>query len=242
MSNPRIQLRTLGRFGNQMFQYAFARGYAERYGLPLWTDDWIGRRIFDLSEPLLTAPLPQRSELSLKDGEQDIEFYCYAQHQRCLEYYTKSDLKRWFRFRPEIEEVLRSEMPEGERCLAHRRIGDYVGYGYPVVSRNSYLEACEEFGLPSPLFVTEETQRYTPRLPAFLAFLLDFYRLLNAPILLRANSTFSWWAGALGSGEVYSPIIEGLDGGREHDVPFVSGNWPRFTNLDHITDLHLRNE
>ena len=45
--------------------------------------------------------------------------------------------------------------------------------------------------------------------------------------------------GRMGTGQVYSPLIEGLEGGREHDVQFVPGNWTRFSNLHFTTDLYL---
>lgn len=42
-----VQLKFVeGRFGNQLFQYAFARALAEKYGAELQTSDWIGPQIF----------------------------------------------------------------------------------------------------------------------------------------------------------------------------------------------------
>jgi FkbM family methyltransferase len=45
-----------GRFGNQIFQYAYLRFYAEACGAQIETGDWIGRDIFGLSDPIVTTP------------------------------------------------------------------------------------------------------------------------------------------------------------------------------------------
>ena len=57
-------LDQLGQFGNQVFQYAFAVLYAERWGLRLRTPCWVGMCVFmgaaELAEAL--PPLPPPSE------------------------------------------------------------------------------------------------------------------------------------------------------------------------------------
>lgn len=57
-----LQLGNKGRFGNQLFQYAFARLYANEYQLEALMPDWIGRDLFDLDDPLLTQMLPRVNE------------------------------------------------------------------------------------------------------------------------------------------------------------------------------------
>lgn len=216
----------IGRFGNQCFAYAFARARAEQLGVPLSTPPWIGEQIFQLPEVTRDAPLE-----SCLNG--------YFQDQASL-IYTRAQVKEWFKFRPEIEHAL-SFLPR-DPLLAHRRVGDYAGAGYVVVSTASYLEACEEFGLDQNQlkFVTEEAPTNGVQVPPELAFLPDFYRMIKCHTLLRGNSTFSYWAAVLGDCRVFSPIIEGLKGGCEQDVKFTSGNWPRFANLEFVTNLHLQ--
>lgn len=214
-----------------MFQYAYARAYSEHVGLPLSTPPWIGESIFQLP-PLLwwTDKGVEPSPESILNG--------YFQDQASL-IYTRAQVKEWFKFRPEIEHAL-SVLPR-EPLLAHRRIGDYAAAGYVVVSTASYLEACEEFGLDQSQlrFVTEENPTEIG-LPPEMSFLPDFYRMMKCHTLLRGNSTFSWWSATLGDCRVFSPIIEGVKGGCEQDVKFTSGNWPRFCNLEFVTNLHLQ--
>jgi len=78
-----------------------------------------------------------------------------------------------------------------------------------------------------------------------MAALPSFYRLMTAPILFRANSTFSWWAATLGNGRVFAPVIKdliGLNNQFFHHAEFIEGNWPQMTKAPVNTDLHLREE
>ena len=69
---PCLQMSTLGangRFGNQLFQYAFARRYAETHGLELAVSDWVGRDLFALDDPVPDQALPPVHENHLQpDG------------------------------------------------------------------------------------------------------------------------------------------------------------------------------
>ncbi|MBD2124671.1 alpha-1,2-fucosyltransferase [Trichocoleus sp. FACHB-262] len=62
---PVITMSTLGqhgRFGNQLFQYAFLKIYAQKYNLQVETPDWIGRYLFGCDDPLLARQLPMLLE------------------------------------------------------------------------------------------------------------------------------------------------------------------------------------
>lgn len=245
-----------GRFGNQVMQYLFCRALAERHRIGLRTDPWIGERIFDISHPRPDGPSPTRfneTELirhinlleAAHPGFGDcahctLEFRGYAQMQQCA-VYTKRQAQAWLRLRPEIlvacEELEVIDAP----IVCHLRRGDYFGYGYPVVAERSYLRAMGKHGFDQRCasFVSEECPTPHGTLPSDLSFVADFFRMMRAPTLLRGNSSFSWLAALLGSGLVLSPNVDGLEGGKEHDCEFVAGNWPRFANLDFVTDLHV---
>lgn len=246
MSNGVFQLSMMGRFGNMMFQYAFARAYCEKHGLELQTDQWVGENIFEITPNAIRGDwLPRRCENTLIDGERDVSYRSYSQQQKCL-IYTKWAIQRWFKFRPEVEEKLKAYFSAHPHpvmpIVAHRRVGDYLGYGYPVVSKASYLHQIDNLGesWADVEFITEEKPHVVLGIPDEYAFVADFYCMLHAGLLLRGNSCFSWWAGALGNGTVFSPRIDGLTGGREHDVAFEEGNHCRFANFDFTTDLHLQ--
>ncbi len=233
-----LALRFAGRIGNAMTQYAFARAYAERHGLTLQTEPWIGQEIFNLSDPPILRELPMRDEDTLSaDGEGDVCYRSYSQCQKCI-IYNRSQVRSWFTVRDHLKAALPSNSLFWP-VVCHERRGDYQGYGYVVVSHASYVKALNILGLENAHFCTEENPSIATGIPAHLSFLMDFHLMMNADVLLRGNSCFSWWAATLGHGRVYSPIIDGLEGSKEHDVNFTEGNHPKFANLHGITDLTI---
>lgn len=230
--------------GNTLFSYVFARAYCERHGLDLRTDPWWGEKAFGLQHGPIERELPRRDENSLDpSGEGDVSFRSYCQHQKCL-IYTRQQAREWLRFVPSLEAYLRELPIYNDSVVAHLRRGDYLGSGYPCPSVASYERVAASLiatqGHGTLHWVTESDPLPHTGLPDNFSFLPDFYRLMVAPILLRANSTFSWWAAVLAIHQrVYAPIIEGLEGGKEHDCEWVEGNWPRLANLHFTTDLHL---
>jgi hypothetical protein len=232
----------IGRFGNQLFQYAFARAYAEKHGHEFCCPHWIGDDLFELNDRRQDVDLLGCPEGELT-GQGDVQIQGYAQNQTCIDQFSKKQVQRWFRFRPYVTGLLESRLPEPPNSVAHRRVGDYIDLGYVVVSRESYLRAHNDFGFGSQgfglHFVEEEKPTRVPPLPHFMG---DFYLMLSAQVLFRGNSSFSWWAATLGKALVFSPVITGKAGGREHDCQFIGGNHPKFADLPFVTDLMLRDE
>lgn len=230
-----VNLRMIGRWGNTLFQFCFAKAYCELYECELRTDPWVGEKIFNINNARIQEPFQEyHSELDYVPGKANFEFRGYFQSQKSL-IYTRKQVQEWLTWNPKVVELL-DLYGWDDKALCHLRRGDYFGYGYPVVSLRSYNEAVVTFGLPDATHISEEqpTRGFGP------SFLADFWRLSNTPIMLRANSSFSWWAATLAKNQrTFAPVIEGLEGGKEHDVEFVEGNWPRFANLDFVTDLHL---
>jgi hypothetical protein len=221
-----IGAHLIGRFGNQCFQYCYARKLAEFEGRELHTNAWAGQKIFQFNEPPL-------------DGSEEMLPEHYRQDEDSL-IYTRADARRWFAWRPEIADKLNSVAVP--KLAAHWRRGDYIDLGYPVVGFSAILSAvvAHGFGQETIGWAREDAPHLHDGFTGELSFVPDLHRLMTAEVLFRANSSFSYWAGVLGNGRVFSPIIEGLQGGIEHDaVPFVEGNWPRLAELPGITDLHL---
>lgn len=225
-----INAHLIGRFGNMLFQYAYARKYAEINNLELRTNDWPGRHIFD-----------QVKERPMIEGGDRLEDD-YRQRQSDL-IYTREDIERWFRINPDFTRVLQSE----DFPLAHRRVGDFAYTpGYPVISKQSYHNLALRCDIPF-IFVSDECPSFNPRLP--YDWLQDFIRMVYAPILMRGNSSFSWWAATLNEvfrgGKIFAPIIDGVMGSFdngiyvERDVEFTAGNWPRLANHEFTTNLIL---
>jgi hypothetical protein len=243
MTNSVVGIKFIGGFGNQLFQYAFARAYAETYGATLLTPDWIGQKIFVLSNKSLSLDLPYSGFDEIPNGRTNIILNGYFQFQEAINFMSRSKLRTWFQLRSEWKHRFTTHLP----IAAHVRRGDYVGLGniFCLVSEASYIAACKNYNLDvnNVNWVQEGRRTISQDLLSFgLSFMEDFALLMNAQILLRANSSFSWWAAVLGSGRVFSPMVEDRVG--MQDIDFVEGNWPRMVDSrncgSRITDLHLK--
>lgn len=220
-------LGKLGRFGNSLYQYAFARAYAEKLGAVLETNDWVGRKLFkDINEPIIINPLPRVSKGAIPWGKTGFDFYGYYQSQECLDILNASKVREWYTFKDEWYKLFPYHFP----TVAFLRRDDYVkkfkDY-YCIVGRRSYLKAFEKFGINSTkvLWVTGENPPCPEAEAIGAGFLPNFFTLMNADIFFRANSTFCLWAGFLGKGKVYSPVVNDLVG--HNEVEFVYGNYPK---------------
>lgn len=229
-----INLRMMGRFGNQLFQYAFAKAYAEKLGTQLHLAPWIGQRLFqNLNDPPVEGALPDWDGSELRDN---VTLVGYFQDQKSLDYY-RDRIRQLFVFRPEIAGRM-TDWPEPATVFQLRR-GDFVNSHYPVIGIGSYEKCVQQYGLEGPYKTVCDDYSAPCSIPG-AEFLQDFWYLYKAKVLLRANSTFGWWAAAMSGGRVFSPIIEGVPGYKEHhDVPFVEGNWPRPAEISFVTDLHV---
>jgi hypothetical protein len=235
-----VQISSLGkngRWGNSLFQYCFARTYAERVGARLETPSWLGQTLFGLSDPDISCVLPQLHESAISGSPADwvpnVDLVGWFQVRRLMACGSHREARKWLAFKPEW--LARFPKPFPEYAACHLRQGDFftsAGDPYCLIGEESYLRAVKKFvPINCPVIVVEEDGA-KPRsdLPADLQFLPDFLVLMQADILFRANSTFSWWAAELGTCRtVYSPVVGTLTG--HHDVEFVLGNAEQHVNL-----------
>ena len=232
--------------GNATMAYLFARAHAERIGAELVMEPWIGDKIWRLPDTRRPTDqenaFPLRSEMDLAPDETNVVIRAYAQSQEAM-IYTKRQAQEWLSFRYSTMEILNDPaaavLSHRDEIVAHRRVGDFRGPGslWPVISEKSYRDAAPMLQLS---FVTQENPTPHGDLPAEISFLPDFYRLAAARFLLRGNSSFSWVAALLGSADIWSPRIDGLAPGIEHDgVRFERGNHCKLGNFGLCSDLHV---
>ena len=236
--------------GNSSMSYLHARAHAERVGAELQMDAWIGEKVFDVPINRITpenANLPVRSEMDLRPDETNVCIRGYAQRQEAM-IYTRTQARAWLKLSHSWAFVMPENhpLPNYDAVIAHRRVGDFAGPNslWPIVS-----EACiVKFVRSNAALAHRKIEIVCPEtedakhLPAELHFLPDFYRLVHSEFLIRGNSSFSWLAALIGKASyVWSPRIDGLSSGMEHDVDFELGNHCKLGNFDLCSDLHVAN-
>lgn len=215
-----------GRWGNQLFQYAFARAYAESIGAELLIPPyWVGRQLFkNIRERVGIAPQHwKRTETP--DGRTEIDLWGYFQRPEHMALLSKKKLQEWFEPSDHMKK-------EGHQLVFHKRRGDYLHNGsYAIITDESYNKGARNFGydpLTAKMFSDEtsgEDKQYD-----------DFFEMAASKIIFRANSSYSFWAGVLCKGKVYSPVVEDRTGWIDCD--FVEGNHARLMYL--FQDLHIK--
>jgi len=236
------------RAGNNLFQYAHARAYAERIGAELQTDPWWGQEVFGLAEKRIAKDLPKVADMDFEkwDGDWDVEITGWCLHQKCL-IYSRADVKDWLRFTDEVEDAV--QFVESHEVAYHVRWGDFQGmHDFIAISHDSYEKAIREhlpdFHHHARMVCAWDSLRSTKLENAGLGWIPDFVALMRAKNHFRANSTFSWWAAVLGQNErVFAPNLEGITPQANifQRAPFVSGNWPAISCFHpNCSNLYLR--
>jgi hypothetical protein len=256
-----ISINTLGnngRWGNQLFQYCFAKAFAQKYNLPLKVpSDWCGRKIFQIEDPVCDNAYSVRTPLDyiptdkdISEASQDIDLFGYWQFQESIDHFSKKWILDNLRLNSKYSYAF---LKRGIYVAAHKRRGDYVSTylnRYCSISDASYDKTISDLFDDQSIFayfVTEENPLRDSQCESDgIGFFADFSFLANADMLIRSNSTFGWWAGVfceINKGKVYSPLVEDKVGW--NDVEFVLGNWPRMSDSrihigSKLTDLHLK--
>ncbi len=243
-------LGNFGRFGNQLFQYIFARAYAEKYDATLEIPHWIGEKIFkNVSHPPISKHLPRIGVDKIEWGRVNVDLYGYFQTKECFDILSESKIREWLIFLKRFDPFLQFN----DKVASHLRLGDYItlyAENFCVVGKQSFLDAFKEFGvgIEQVAWCSEEKPRTAfeledvcySKMPNSMygvefykdegfSFLSDFFVMINSKILFRSNSSFSFWAGFFQNREVYCPVVKGKVG--EQDVSFIKGNHSAICNV-----------
>lgn len=163
---PIVTMRSLGkmgRFGNQIFQYAFLKTYANKFNLRVETPQWIGQYLFGHHDPPIGKKLPIISEKDIVDKHNlfhrskpnyinnDFKGY-FLLHTKCYAPY-KSYFYSLFEPVPKIKALVekgtRRLRRKGRTVVGlHLRRGDYLLYQnddiykklFPVVPNQWYID------------------------------------------------------------------------------------------------------
>lgn len=230
-----VQCSTIGqrgRFGNSVLQYLITRAYAEKYNCEYRIpSDWIGRKIFYINDCFVNSKESFQvvDEGNLIFGQVNVDLYGFFQTREFYRLLSIAKCKEWLK----IKESWLSKFPKIKKfyIACHLRRGDMSEYHwcYPTFKSESYINGVRNYGFDindivwvdedNPSIDEECNKNEIPFLPSFML-------MYHADVIFRANSTFSFIAGLLGNGNMYSPIYDFPSyGGKVGliDVDFIKG-------------------
>lgn len=198
------QIGQNGRFGNQLLQYAFLRLYARRHGLTTECPDWIGRDLYDLDDPLPSAPLAPLGEdqvdwlaaLRAQGGPiyRDVDVHGYFVGHTSGWGAVQEDFRELYSLGKRVAAPVRAALDrlrDGERTVVaiHLRRGDF-GYGRFWIAPSewylAWLRQCWS-GLSRPvLYVATDEPEIATQFAAFNPVLSDDLgvEVVGAPFLI----------------------------------------------------------
>lgn len=215
--NNIIQCSTLGyngRFGNQLFQYAFAKSYAEKYNCRLQIpENWHGRKIFpNIVDESLDRKLPinYEGDINLFENQKtniDLDgYYTTRFHTKIMD---SDKIKKWFSFSEQC--FLPNMVPNFQYTAVHLRRTDFI----ETISKECIEHWIKFYSCDNlPIIIVSDDQNMASKkenfgITNYNSDLQDFFILMNATNIFRTNSTFSWWASELSTKKqkTYSPIV-----------------------------------
>lgn len=203
----------LGRFGNQLSEYIFARCYADSIGARLETWPWIGQVVFeDINDPPPSCELPTLGYEELPDGRTNINLNGIYQSPEAQAIWTRDDAKRIYRFKPRI--LNGWVKPESPFVVAHLRRGDYcsMGNGWQVIVKHAFEAAIRKAGYDLSKVTWVSDLHVHPNARTNMPAIRDFVKLCHADVLFMSNlCTFSYWAALLGNAKVFTGRARVLD-------------------------------
>ena len=214
-----ITVDFIGRTGNNMFQYAYARCLAEQINVPYL--------FHNVPTELKNFNLKESSEQRRESYKQPPLGHPYYQTYANLDILLNNQekIKGWF---PCSEDGINLLEKLGFPPIFHVRGGDYQDQSWQIDAKY-YSRAATICS--NPLVVTDDIP-YSRRLLKGIKYIdivstdKDFSTLYHSKKLVCSNSTYCWWAAFLGNHEhVYSP-----DGWQKtgRSTPF---SWPRGKEL-----------
>lgn len=213
-----VRIPCLGRdggLGNNLFRYVFGKVIAKSFGVSLEIPNWIGLDIFQVQDEMITDEGPSEDFIDLDGFFQDPQSVGFWRSMLSIR--NSRPLELLEGFRPEMWDKYNRT---AYGVCAHLRRGDYCAEGSPftVIPKEAYVEQFKKLGIdPEEVhWLSEKEAR-----PFIMDDLHHFFAMMNCKLLLRANSSFSWWASELGGAKTYSPSFDSSG-----NIVWTEGNPP----------------
>jgi len=209
-----IKIKYKGRFGNNMFQYTFAKLLSEKYNNKLITDfkHNIIKSTYNLKQDYLINQLLSNQTL-INDNFDFNNFdknknYIVDGFFQNINYYIndRNLIKSFFDYDKSKININKKDI------VLHIRLTDYYTHGY-VIHPSFYLDILknEEY---DNIYIISDGKKTDPYFNYFKKYKYtnissnmrnDFYKLMEFDKVILSNSSFSWWSMFLGnSSRIYT--------------------------------------
>lgn len=243
-----------GRFGNQLFQYAFLRTTAQRLGVKFYCPEWMGDEIFALEDKKERAAelinidknylAPQynsgfdKNAMNIKDGTNIAGFF---QTER---YFDVEKLKIWYAFRDEkvsrVKEKYR-HIDFSKSVGIHLRLGDLKNN--PMNRIRYYIPPCRYYKralsrvehIENILVFSDEIEDAKKHLNDIKGNIIymernrdyeDLYLMSLCHDFICSGSSFSWWGARLNN-YTDKTIVAPKEGAFRPNSPIKNNDyWP----------------
>jgi len=211
------ELGRYGRFGNQLFQYAFLRTTAQRLGVKFFCPAWPGDSIFFLDDDSERSRMPGPTDkeyrqplenggfidsaLRIGDGTNILGYF---QAER---YFDRGSVTRWYTFRPEVVAAVQAKYRHIDlaQCAGiHLRFGDMKDNPmFVVLPPRYYAKALSILPLREQVLVFSDevpaAREYLRDVPGKFVYIdgnehfEDLYLMTQCGDFVCSVSTLSWW-------------------------------------------------
>lgn len=260
------KLGEFGRFGNQLFQYAYLRTSAKRLGVKFYCPTWQGEEVFVLNDEEIRggmftpscvynedpySPGFNEEALRIKDGTEVAGFFQSAK------YFSFEDVTRWFSFKEDLFTQVREKYKDIDFTKAtalHVRLGDYLNPStvfYPA--KPEYFKKALQTIKPEGEIVVfsenaEMAKKYLGAMPPGSIFIEgnkdyeDFYLMTLCKNFIGSSSSFSWWAAYLNKNtdkKIIMPTRWSLPFCRVKNTTFTLPEWTTLPAHRAFTDNYF---
>lgn len=237
------------RLGNSIFLISLGLGLAKKFNTELvLPESWIGHQLFDVQCRVAQDPtLLPKNEFDVIPEQDNIDLWGYYQFQEAMDYYSAEEIRNFLPFKKEVLKAWKR--PHDKYVAIHQRLGDYLSNTnhtlYAIPNTMSYYNAIDQANIKPDSKIVWISDGLNGN-NDIADITKDFLDMAFSDILIRSNSTFSFWAGILGNvnKEIYAPQVSDTVG--LASIPFVKGNHPAMASSKihgtKLTDLHLKDK
>jgi len=258
----------MGRFSNQLFQYAYLRSTAKRLGVKFYCPPWVGDEVFHLNDQDERAQIPEGISRFYEGPKNDCGFNEEAMHiqdgtdvkgffQSEKYFDNKDDVRSWFTFNEKITRVTeRLKHIDFEQSTSMSlRAGE--GYDdrrekYPLYPLDYYKKALKLVSHKKHIIIFSDRHDRARKYFSDLGynntiFMEDFdtyeqmYLMSQCYDHIMTNSTFAWWGAWLNDYKDKVVVLpeEWFRPGRKDKITAIAcQNWIEMKSLHPIFDYH----